>query len=113
MAKKIDGGMKAKRIAGDVIIYIFLAAMCVIWLLPFFWIIMQSFRDGIGQYISTFLPTAYTVKNYVALFTDFTVINFPPYVPEHFLRCLLFLCDFHLLRAGCFLLPEPSEVEDA
>ena len=77
MAKKIDGGMKAKRITGDIITYIFLSVMCVIWLLPFFWVIMQSFRDGIGQYISTFLPEKYTLNNYIALFTDFNVINFP------------------------------------
>ena len=77
MAKKIDGGMKARRITGDIITYIFLTIMCIIWLLPFFWVIMQSFRDGIGQYISTFLPEKYTLKNYVALFTDFNVINFP------------------------------------
>ena len=77
MAKKISGGMKAKRITGDVISYIFLAVMCVVWLLPFFWVIMQSFRDGKGQFISTFLPTAYTLKNYIALFTEFDVMNFP------------------------------------
>ena len=77
MAKKPEGGMKAKRLATDIVIYLFLAVMCVVWLTPFFWVIMQSFRDGIGQYISTFLPTAYTINNYVALFTDFTVINFP------------------------------------
>ena len=77
MAKNIDGGMKAKRVTADVITYIFLAVMCVVWLLPFFWVIMQSFRDGIGQYISTFLPKAYTLNNYKALFTDFSVMNFP------------------------------------
>ena len=77
MAKKIDGGMKARRITADVITYIFLTVMCVVWLLPFFWVIMQSFRDGTGQFISTFLPEKYTIKNYVALFTDFYVINFP------------------------------------
>ncbi|MBR2422238.1 MAG: ABC transporter permease subunit [Oscillospiraceae bacterium] len=77
MAKKTDGGMKARRLTADIITYIILAAMCVIWLTPFFWVIMQSFRDGIGQYISTFLPTAYTLNNYKALFTDFSVINFP------------------------------------
>ena len=77
MAKKIDGGMKAKRITGDVITYIFLAVMCVVWLLPFFWVIAQSFRDGKGQFISTFLPTAYTIKNYTALFTEKSVMNFP------------------------------------
>jgi len=77
MAKNKDGGMKAKRLTADIITYIILAAMCIIWLTPFFWVIMQSFRDGIGQYISTFLPQAYTLNNYKALFTDFSVINFP------------------------------------
>ena len=77
MAKKITGGMKAKRITGDVITYIFLIAMCVIWLVPFFWLVMQSFRAGKGQFISTFLPTAYTLNNYKALFTEFDVMNFP------------------------------------
>ena len=33
MAKNKDGGMKARRITGDVITYIFLTIMCVIWLL--------------------------------------------------------------------------------
>ena len=77
MAKKTNGGMKAKRITGDIITYIFLTVMCVVWLIPFFWVIMQSFRDGIGQYISTFLPEKYTFNNYIALFTDHSVINFP------------------------------------
>ena len=77
MAKKSEGGMRAKRITGDVITYIFLSVMCVVWLTPFFWVIMQSFRDGTGQFISTFLPEKFTINNYVALFTDFYVINFP------------------------------------
>ena len=88
MAKNRDGGMKAKRITGDVITYIFLTIMCVVWLLPFFWIIMQSFRDGIGQFISTFLPEKYTLNNYKALFTDFSVINFPRmFLNTFFIAC--------------------------
>ena len=88
MAKNKDGGMKAKRITGDVITYIFLTVMCIIWLLPFFWIIMQSFRDGIGQFISTFLPEKYTLNNYKALFTDFSVINFPRmFLNTFFIAC--------------------------
>lgn len=75
--KKIHGGMRAKRIAGDVITYIFLTLISLIWLVPFFWLVMQSFRDGKGQFISTFLPTAYTLNNYKALFTQFDVMNFP------------------------------------
>ena len=77
MDKKIHGGMKARRITGDVITYIFLTVISVIWLLPFVWLVAQSFRDGKGQFISTFFPTAYTVNNYKALFTEFDVMNFP------------------------------------
>ena len=77
MAKKSEGGMKIRRTTTDVIIYIILAVMCVVWLLPFFWVIMQSFRDGKGQFISTFLPQKYTINNYVALFKEANVINFP------------------------------------
>ena len=88
MAKKRDGGMRARRITGDVVTYIILAAMCVIWLMPFFWVIMQSFRDGVGQYISTFLPQEYTLDNYKALFTDFSVINFPRmFLNTFFIAC--------------------------
>ena len=77
MAKNNLIGMKARRITGDILIYIFLVVMCVIWLMPFFWVIMQSFRDGKGQFISTFLPKSYTINNYVALFKESNVINFP------------------------------------
>ena len=78
MSNKIkDGGMHAKRVMGDIITYIFLIVLSVIWLIPFFWLVMQSFRDGKGQFISTFLPKAYTVNNYKALFTQFDVMNLP------------------------------------
>ena len=69
--------MKARRITGDVITYIFLIAISIIWLIPFVWLVAQSFRDGKGQFISTFFPTAYTFNNYKALFTEFDVMNFP------------------------------------
>ena len=88
MTKKVEGGMRAKRLTGDIVTYIILAAMCVIWLLPFFWVIMQSFRDGTGQFISTFLPQEYTLNNYKALFTDFYVINFPRmFLNTFFIAC--------------------------
>ena len=42
MAKNKLGGMKAKRITGDVVTYIFLIAISIVWLLPFFWLLMQG-----------------------------------------------------------------------
>ena len=76
MAKQ-SGSMKTRRIVSDTATHIFLAVMCLIWILPFVWLIAQSFRDGKGQFITTFFPTKYTIDNYVKLFTDKTIIDFP------------------------------------
>lgn len=43
LPKKHYGSMKAKRIAGNTAIYILLAVMSIIWLLPIVWIVLQSF----------------------------------------------------------------------
>ena len=69
--------MKTRRIVSDTATHIFLAVMCLIWILPFAWLVAQSFRDGKGQFITTFFPTKYTIDNYVKLFTDKTIIDFP------------------------------------
>ena len=93
MAKKTleprrTGSLKAKRITADVITYIFLSILSIIWLLPFVWLIMQSFRDGKGQFIGTFFPTEYTLNNYKALLTEFEVMNFP----KMFVNTLVIAC---------------------
>ena len=89
MANKHNlNGMRARRVTADIITYIFLSIMCIVWLMPFFWVIMQSFRDGKGQFISTFLPEKYTLNNYIALFKEADVINFP----RMFLNTLVLAC---------------------
>ncbi len=78
MAKDLQAiNARRKRVATDVIVHVFLAVMCFVWLIPLFWVIMHSFRETPGQYIRTFLPTDYTLNNYKLLFTDFTHMNFP------------------------------------
>ena len=65
-----------KRIT-NVFVHLFLAVLSVIWLFPVFWVIMLSFRDQKGQYISSFWPEKLTFANYTKLFTDTGVFNFP------------------------------------
>ncbi len=77
MGKNHSTSMRTKRIAGDVVTYVFLTVVSLLWLVPFFWLLMQSFRAGKGQFIDTFLPKFYTLDNYKALFTEFSVMNFP------------------------------------
>lgn len=60
-----------------VLAHIVLAALAFVWLIPLFWVLLTSFRGTKGSYSSTFFPTSYTWDNYVKLFTDFSVFNFP------------------------------------
>lgn len=100
--KEKGTSMRQKRIAGDVATYIFLIAISIVWLIPFFWLIMQSFRDGKGQFISTFLPTEYTLNNYKALFTEFDVMNFPRMFMNTFViaTCTCIISTFFVLSVA-------------
>lgn len=44
---------------------------------PILWVILTSFRAEKGSYVSTFLPQSYTLDNYIKLFTDTSILNFP------------------------------------
>jgi len=77
MAKIKNRSIKSGRVAGDIATHIFLVIMCLLWLIPFVWLFMQSFRDTPGQFSSTFFPTSYSLDSYIKLLTDKTVLNFP------------------------------------
>lgn len=61
----------------NVLVHIFLGILAFIWILPIFWIILTSFRAEQGSYVNTFFPKSYTWANYIKLFTDRNVLNFP------------------------------------
>ncbi|MBQ6222213.1 MAG: ABC transporter permease subunit [Solobacterium sp.] len=66
-----------RRVFVNVLVHIFLAVLSVVWVLPIFWIILTSFRKEPGSYVSTFFPKGYTLNNYIKLFTDRNILNFP------------------------------------
>lgn len=78
MSKKdIDGSAKARKHTVNVIIHVILAILAIIWVLPIFWVILTSFRAEKGSYVTTFFPKGYTLDNYIKLFTDTSILNFP------------------------------------
>ncbi len=68
---------KQKRLVNNIIVHIVLAVLAVIWVFPIFWVVLTSFRAEKGSYVSTFFPQNYTLDNYIKLFTDTTLLNFP------------------------------------
>lgn len=79
MSKKNENSAAAKtrKTIINVIVHVILAILSFIWVLPIFWVVLTSFRAERGSYVTTFFPKSYTINNYVKLFTDTTVLNFP------------------------------------
>lgn len=69
--------MKIKKSLSNVIVHTVLAILAVIWVLPIVWVVLISFRAEKGAYTSTFLPQSYTLSNYIRLFTETDIFNFP------------------------------------
>lgn len=75
-AQKIRSA-KTRRLINNTIVHAVLAVLAVIWVFPIIWEVLTSFRGEKGSYVSTFLPQSYTLDNYIKLFTDTSILNFP------------------------------------
>ena len=77
MKEKDSGSMKRNRLIGNTITYIILILMSIIWLFPFFGLIMQSFRsyDSAVEYggmVDYIIPKHFSLDNYKFLFSGET-----------------------------------------
>ncbi len=69
-------GMHAKNVIGDTIIYIILVLMSIIWLVPFFGIMFDSFDVSITSPHGWMWPHQWGFDNYVKLFTETATVKF-------------------------------------
>ena len=71
--KKSGLGAKASRRVSNLIVYIVLIAITVVWLFPFFGLVMESFKVDTTAMDGELFPTKFGFDNYVRLFkeTDF------------------------------------------
>ena len=88
-----------KKILGNLLVHVLLAVLAFIWVLPIAWIFITSFRGEKGNYITSFFPKSYTLDNYVKLFTDRSILNFP----QMFLNTLI-IAIFTCLISTFFVL---------
>lgn len=73
--KKKHMGLKAKERLSNTVIYIILVIMSLVWLIPFIFLVFESFRcEGTGQ-VGYVIPHQFGLDNYINLFTktDFPV----------------------------------------
>lgn len=99
---KTSKSAKAVRRRNNIIVHTLLAVLAFIWIVPILWIFMTSFRGERGSYVSTFFPQTLTLDNYIRLFTDTSVLNFPQMF-KNTLIIAIFSCilsSFYVLSAS-------------
>ena len=71
---------KLRRHIANAFVYLFLIVMGFVWISPFIYLLMHSFRGGAEIYGSTIIPQEWTLQNYIDLFTGSggtASLNFP------------------------------------
>ncbi len=71
---------KLRRHVANAFIYILLAVLGIIWVSPFIYLVMHSFRGEGGTTVQYIIPHDWTLKNYIDLWTGgegSAQINFP------------------------------------
>ena len=71
--RKTGLGARASRRLGNTLIYILLITITVVWLFPFFGIVLESFRVERPDMVGYLIPKEFGLDNYMRLFneTDF------------------------------------------
>lgn len=72
MASSMDKAKsyKASQLTSNIIVYVILTILGIIWILPILWVILISFREEPGAFTTYFWPKAFSLDNYKKLFTD-------------------------------------------
>ena len=68
--KKRHRGMKFKRIFGNTVGQVVLTILSILWIVPLFYLFVQSFRKEPGAWSPTFFPQEWTLDNYKRLFAE-------------------------------------------
>ena len=104
-------GLRASRTLANTLIYILLIAISIIWLIPFFCIVLQSFRVESTWQVGYVAPKVWGLDNYQKLFaTDFPRWYMNTFIISVFtalLQTVIVLCMSYTLSRFRFRLRKP------
>ncbi len=70
-------GYRARRRLANGVIYLLLAVLGILWVLPIAYLVLLSFRKEPGAYLPYLLPKSLSFDNYRRLFTETGLFNYP------------------------------------
>ena len=104
-------GLRASRTLANTLIYILLITISIIWLVPFFCIVLQSFRVESTWQVGYVMPKVWGIDNYRNLFsTDFPrwyVNTFVTAVVTALIQTVIVLCMSYTLSRFRFKMRQP------
>ena len=68
-------GLKAKERVSNTIIYAILIVMSIVWLIPFVFLVFESFRVESTYQVGYVIPKQFGFDNYINLFTKTYIFN--------------------------------------
>ncbi|MBQ8639176.1 MAG: sugar ABC transporter permease [Lachnospiraceae bacterium] len=74
--KEMTSSMKTRKLITNIIVHVCLTLLSLIWLVPIAWVVMQSFSGTMAP-TSDLIPKSWSLNNYIKLFTDTSIFNFP------------------------------------
>ncbi len=68
---------KGRQRFANGLVYALLGLLAALWVLPIIYLVILSLREEPGAYTPYLLPKSYTFNNYISLFTDTGLFNYP------------------------------------
>ena len=87
-SKKLRSKKRVERTT-NAVVYVILVIISIIWIIPYVYLIIQSLRAEPGVYINYLLPKEWTFDNYIKLFTDTSLFDFPRWYLNTFVTALV------------------------
>ena len=90
------------RKTSNTVVYILLAVLGIVWILPILWVIMTYFREEAGSFTPYFFPKGYTIQNYINLFSQKDTFNFSRWFANTLIVaiCSCILSTFYVLSVS-------------
>ena len=73
--KTMVSGVSKKHKTSNLLVYILLILICVVWLMPFVYLVFQAFRGESRGMVSYILPKEWSLNNFKILFGETNFLN--------------------------------------
>ena len=83
---KMSSSYTARKLLTNILVHVFLLVLSIIWVMPVAWVVLKSLTPKKSKGI---FPDSLSFENYIKLFTDTAILNFPKMFMNTFIIAVL------------------------